>query len=203
MSKTEDVFAPAIKGKKIPVLTLDNKWHRLFTQTKPNKQILKLEAELNELLKKQGGANQDIKKIKQLKKKLMKEIVEHADDATTGKNKKAEKKLEDNKRLINECNEKLEESEELLLEIPGQIDAVNKQLMLKTMEVCYETLRQNKKEIDETAVWIEEVRNELKKRLIRKQEQEIMNQELYAYMHDIFGADVIDMFDMQYLKKEE
>lgn len=203
MSKTEDVFAPAIKGKKIPVLTLDNKWHRLFTQTKPNKQILKLEAELNELLKKQGGANQDMKKIKQLKKKLMKEIVEHADDATTGKNKKAEKKLEDNKRLINECNEKLEECEELLLEIPGQIDAVNKQLMLKTMEVCYETLRQNKKEIDETAVWIEEVRNELKKRLIRKQEQEIMNQELYAYMHDIFGADVIDMFDMQYLKKEE
>lgn len=203
MSKTEDVFAPAIKGKKIPVLTLDNKWHRLFTQTKPNKQILKLEAELNELLKKQGGANQDMKKIKQLKKKLMKEIVEHADDATTGKNKKAEKKLEDNKRLINECNEKLEECEELLLEIPGKIDAVNKQLMLKTMEVCYETLRQNKKEIDETAVWIEEVRNELKKRLIRKQEQEIMNQELYAYMHDIFGADVIDMFDMQYLKKEE
>lgn len=203
MSKTEDVFAPAIKGKKIPVLTLDNKWHRLFTQTKPNKQILKLEAELNELLKKQGGANQDMKKIKQLKKKLMEEIVEHADDATTGKNKKAEKKLEDNKRLINECNEKLQECEELLLEIPGQIDAVNKQLMLKTMEVCYETLRQNKKEIDETAVWIEEVRNELKKRLIRKQEQEMMNQELYAYMHDIFGADVIDMFDMQYLKKEE
>jgi len=203
MSKTEDVFAPAIKSKKIPILTLDNKWHRLFTQTKPNKQILRLETELNELLKKQGGAGQDMKKIKQLKKKLMEEIVEHADDATTGKNKKAEKKLEENKRLINECNEKLEECEEILLELPGQIDEVNKQLMLKTMEVCYETLRQNKIEIDETAVWIEEVRNELKKRLIRKQEQEIMNQELYAYMHDIFGADVIDMFDMQYLKKEE
>ena len=203
MSKTEDVFAPAIKEKKIPILTLDNKWHRLFTQTRPNKQILKLEAELNELLKKQGGAGQDIKKIKKLKKKLMEEIVEHAEDATTGKSKKAEKKLEDNKRLINECNEKLEECEEILLELPAQIDAVNKQLMLKTMEVCYETLRQNKEEIDETTVWIEEVRNELKRRLIRKQEQEIMNQELYAYMHDIFGADVIDMFDMQYLKKDE
>jgi len=203
MSKTEDVFAPAIKSKKIPILTLDNKWHRLFTQTKPNKQILRLETELNELLKKQGGAGKDMKKIKQLKKKLMEEIVEHADDATTGKNKKAKKELEENKRLINECNEKLEECEEILLELPGQIDEVNKQLMLKTMEVCYETLRQNKIEIDETTVWIEEVRNELKKQLIRKQEQEIMNQELYAYMHDIFGADVIDMFDMQYLKKEE
>ena len=64
MSKTEDVFAPAIKGKKIPILTLDNKWHQLFTQTGTNKQILKLEEELNGLLKKQGGAGQDMKKIK-------------------------------------------------------------------------------------------------------------------------------------------
>lgn len=203
MSKAEDVFAPAIKGKKIPVLTLDNKWHQLFTQTRPNKQILKLEEELNSLLKKQGGAGQDMKKIKKLKKQLMDEIVEKADDAATGKDKKAEKKLEENKRLINECNEKIAECEELLIELPGQIDKVNKQLMLKTMEVCYETLKKNKEEIDETALWIEQVRTELKTRLIRKQEQEIMNQELYAYMHDIFGADVIDMFDMQYLKKEE
>lgn len=203
MSKTEDVFAPAIKGKKIPILTLDNKWHQLFTQTGTNKQILKLEEELNSLLKKQGGAGQDMKKIKKLKKKLMEEIVEYADEATTGKDKKAEKKLEDNKRLINECNEKLAECEELLIELPGQIDKVNKQLMLKTMEVCYDTLKENKEEIDRTTVWIEQVRTELKERLIRKQEQEMMNQELYAYMHDIFGADVIDMFDMQYLKKNE
>ena len=71
------------------------------------------------------------------------------------------------------------------------------------MEVCYDTLKENKEEIDRTTVWIEQVRTELKERLIRKQEQEMMNQELYAYMHDIFGADVIDMFDMQYLKKNE
>ncbi|MBQ2936745.1 MAG: hypothetical protein IJ029_04950 [Lachnospiraceae bacterium] len=203
MSKTEDVFAPAIKGKKIPILTLDNKWHQLFTQTGTNKQILKLEEELNGLLKKQGGAGQDMKKIKKLKKKLMDEIVEYADDAASGRDKKAEKKLEENKRLINECNEKLDECEELLAVLPRQIDKVNKQLMLKTMEVCYDTLKENKEEIDRTTVWIEQVRTELKERLIRKQEQEMMNQELYAYMHDIFGADVIDMFDMQYLKKNE
>ena len=130
MSKTEDVFAPAIKGKKIPILTLDNKWHQLFTQTGTNKQILKLEEELNGLLKKQGGAGQDMKKIKKLKKKLMDEIVEYADDAASGRDKKAEKKLEENKRLINECNEKLDECEELLAVLPRQIDKVNKQLML-------------------------------------------------------------------------
>lgn len=203
MSKTEDIFTPALDGKKIPILTLDNKWHQLFTQTGANKQIQKLEQELNELLKKQGGANHDAKKIRQLKKKLMEEIMEHAEDAATGRDKKAEKKQEENKRLINDCNEKLAECEVLLRELPIQIEQVNKQLMLKTMESCYETLRLNKREIDEADVWIEQMREELKNRLIRKQEQEAVNQELYAYMHDIFGADVIDMFDMQYLKKEQ
>ena len=38
---------------------------------------------------------------------------------------------------------------------------------------------------------------------MKKQEQEQMNQELYAYMHDIFGADVINIFDMEYMQKEK
>lgn len=203
MSKSDEIFKEAINKKRIPILTLDNKWHKLFTQKKPNRQVLKLEEELNELLKLQGKANQDIKNIKKLKKKLMAEIVENADSASSGKDKKAQEKQDENKRLINECNEKIEECEDILLELPARIDDVNKKLMLLTMEVCYETLKKNKKEIDETTEWITRIREELKERLIQKQEQEYMNQELYSYMHDIFGADVIDMFDIQYLKKDD
>lgn len=203
MSKSDEKFKAALDGKKIPILTLDNKWHQLFTKTDPDKQLLKLQDELNELMKRQGKAGTEIKKIKALKKKLMDEIVEKADEASSGKDKKAESKIEENKRLIGECNEKLEEYEDELIELPGQIDNVNKKLMLKTMDVCYDTLKRNKAEIEETAKWITTVRIELKKRLIRKQEQELLNQELYTYMHNIFGADVIDVFDMEYLNKEE
>ena len=42
------------------------------------------------------------------------------------------------------------------------------------------------------------MRIELKKKVIRKQEKERKNQALYSYMHDIFGADVIEIFDMKY-----
>lgn len=203
MSKSDEKFKAALDGKKIPILTLDNKWHQLFTKTDPDKQLLKLQDELNELMKRQGKAGTEIKKIKALKKKLMDEIVEKADEASSGKDKKAESKIEENKRLIGECNEKLEEYEDELIELPGQIDNINKKLMLKTMDVCYDTLKRNKAEIEETAKWITTVRIELKKRLIRKQEQELLNQELYTYMHNIFGADVIDVFDMEYLNKEE
>ena len=34
--------------------------------------------------------------------------------------------------------------------------------------------------------------------MIRKQEREWLNQEMYAYMHDIFGPEVIEIFDMTY-----
>lgn len=203
MSKSDEKFKAALEGKKIPILILDNKWHQLFTKTEPDKQLLKLQEELNELMKRQGKAGTEIKKIKALKKKLMDEIVEKADEASSGRDKKAESKIEENKRLINECNEKLEEYEDELIELPRRIDSVNKRLMLKTMDVCYDTLKRNKAEIDDTSKWITAVRIELKKRLIRKQEQELLNQELYTYMHNIFGADVIDVFDMEYLNKEE
>lgn len=198
MSRKDEIYSPALKEKKIPILTLDNKWHRLFTQTNPNKTILRLEEELNDLLKKQGKATTESKDIKRLKKKLMQEIVENAEGTAEGNNQKALKKMEDNKRLINECNERLTMYEDQLIELPGEIDRVNRELMLQTMDICYDTLKTNETEIEETAQWVAAIRVELKKRLIRKQEMEQMNQELYSYMHDIFGAEVIEIFDMKY-----
>lgn len=198
MSRKDEIYSPALKEKKIPILTLDNKWHRLFTQTNPNKTILRLEEELNDLLKKQGKATTESKDIKRLKKKLMQEIVENAEGTAEGNNQKALKKMEDNKRLINECNERLTMYEDQLIELPREIDRVNRELMLQTMDICYDTLKTNETEIEETAKWVAAIRVELKKRLIRKQEIEQMNQELYSYMHDIFGAEVIEIFDMKY-----
>ncbi len=131
----------------------------------------------------------------------MQEIVENAEGTAEGNDEKALKKMEDNKRLINECNERLTMYEDQLIELPREIDRVNRELMLQTMDICYDTLKANEAEIEETAKWVAAFRVELKKRLIRKQEKEQMNQELYSYMHDIFGAEVIEIFDMKYEKE--
>lgn len=202
MSKNDEVFKAAISSKKIPVLTLDNKWHQLFTKMEPDKRLKKLENEMNDLIKKQGKANTEMKGLKKLKKRLMEEIVRFADDVANGRDKKAEDKLEENKLLINECKEKIADYEDQLIELPGEIDRVNKELMLKTMEMCYDTLKKNKTEIDEAAQWISVMREELKRRLIKKQEQEQLNQDIYKYMNSIFGPDVINMFDLQYMNQE-
>lgn len=201
MSRTEEIYRPAVEAKNIPLLTLDNKWHKLFTQTQPDKTITRLEKELNELIKRQSKVKSEADKIRALKKKLMKEIVDNAQEASIANGEKAQKKAEENTRLINECNEKMDGYKEELRELPKRIEKVNTELMLHTMEICYDRIKQNEKEINETTQWITKIRIELKKRLIRKQEQEQMNQALYTYMHAIFGAEVLELFDMEYQEK--
>lgn len=203
MSRVEEVYKPALTGKKLPVLTLDNKWHKLFTQAESNSRITELEQELNNLLKRQGKLNNEIKEIHKLKAKLMDEIVTLMPEGGKQPDKQSAKKLEENKRLINECNEKLESHQDELLDLPKEIDRINYDLMLCTMEVCYDKIKENTQEIDEIAEWINKIRIELKKNVIRKQEKEINNQMLYSYMHDIFGADVIEIFDMTYNPEEK
>lgn len=201
----DEIYEKALKGKRVPVLTLDNKWHRLFSMMEPDKILKETENELNTLLKRQGKLNTESKSIKAIKKKLMDEIVQLMDS----NDKSSEKKVEENRRLIEECNEKLEEYQDELLDIPVLINEVNHRLMIRTMELCYDLLQSNTTEIQEISEWIAKIRVDLKKNIVRKQEKEIKNFELYSYMHDIFGADVIEIFDLKYnpmetmLKKKE
>lgn len=194
MGKSEEEYKMAMAGKKIPVLTLDHKWHRLFTQVDSNSEIKELENELNELLKRQGKVNTETKEIKKLKSKLMEELaLSSMDSGDTD-----DTSIEEKKRLIEECNEKLDSYQEENLDLPAKINEINKKLMLETMEVCYDDISEGTKEIEEISAWIDEVRVELKKNVIRKQEKQQRIQDLYSYMHDIFGAEVIELFDMKY-----
>ena len=42
MANKEKTYEQALKGKRIPVLTLDNKWYRLFTMMEPDPELKRL-----------------------------------------------------------------------------------------------------------------------------------------------------------------
>ena len=165
--------------------------------------ILDKVKQLNDLLKRQGKLNTETKDIKALKKKLMSEIVPLVDELEQKPNKSLEKKIDENKRLIEECNEKLESYKDELMELPVSIQSTNHELMILTMEYCYDKMQSNTDEIVEIAKWITDIREELKNNLVKKQEMEYYNHQMYAYMHDIFGAEVINLFDMKYNPLEQ
>ena len=192
MARSDEVFRPALQGKKIPIISLDNKWYKLMAGIEHTPHMQELEEQLKNLLKRQGKINTDLKAINKAKAKLRDEIV-NAMDEEGGKEKQEEFSAQ-----INVLNKQMEEYQDELLDLPKQIDAVNSELMLETMEICYTVIAENTQHINEIADWIANIRVELKKNVVRKQECELKNQQMYTYMHDIFGPDVIDMFDMKY-----
>lgn len=197
--KSDEEFRAAIAGKQVPILVLDQKWHRLFAVHGKTDEIKEAESRLNALLARQGKLNTDLKEFKNLKNKLMDSIVQNMDGTTESRMDAArEKKLDEDKRLIEEVNQKIDDSEDELLEIPGQIRDANSELMILSLNYFYDKLRVNQEESKEIDEWIKQVRIDLKKNIIRKQNRDINNREIYAYLHDILGAEILDLFDIQY-----
>ena len=200
MAKDDKVYSAALEGKSIPILTLDDKWHQLFTQTEMTPEIESLAEELNTLVDRDAKIRTETKKIKKLKKTLLSEIVPLRDKANKSTSNKAaiEKEISERTRLINECNDKLDGHNDELMDLSRQIYDVDYKLMIETMNACYETLHSNTEYIKGLDEWISKVRVELKKNVIYLQEAEMENYNLYSYMHQIFGPEVIDLFDLKY-----
>ena len=182
-----------IQKTRIPIVILDQKWHQIFLVHGKTDEIEAKEKELADLLAKQGKLNTEMRDLKKVKQKLMDDIVQNTDERGTVDQKKAE----DNKRLIGEVNEKLESLEDALLELPRQIKEVNDALMLLTMDYCYDTFRLNEQEIKDITAWITQVRHDLKVNVVKKQNREINTRQIYSYLNDVFGPDVVNMFDLQ------
>jgi hypothetical protein len=202
-------FKKALNGKKVPLLVLDHKWHHLFQGEEKPEEMAEYEKLVNEYLQQQGSATQQLKELKKLKNTLMQNIVDNMDGADARKEDSIQsKKLTETKRLIEEANEKMEELEDSLIELPRLLKEANTQLMVSGMAYIYEKLHTNSTESAVIAEWIEKVRIELKKKIIRKQYCDMKNKEMFQYMNAILGAEVLDVFDIQYdenfeLKKPE
>ncbi len=197
-NKTNE-FQAAVIGKNVPTLTLDNKWHKLMAEVGKTKEMEKIEEKLNDLIKQQGKITNELKDLKKIKTNLMNEIVSNMDGADgNAVDSAAQKKLDDNKRLINEINDKVEAYNDDMLDLPKQINELNTELMLLTMEESYKVIRSNSKDIEEIGGWIKSMRMELKKNILHKQHMELVNVQLYSYMQGIFGPEALDLFDINY-----
>ncbi len=186
-------FESAIAKIKVPMLILDQKWHRLFALGGKPDVVKELEAKESDLLKREAELKKELKDLKKVKENLMSSVMTNME----GTSDLVSKKLDDDKRLLEECKDRIAAAEEELLDLPGQTEEINRQIMIKTMDYCYDKLRTNSSEAEEITNWIKDIRVQLKKNVIRKHNREINNKEIYSYMHDVFGMEVLNLFDMQ------
>ena len=183
-----------LKRRNIPIVSLDVKWLKLFPEEDKTPEIRRLEHELKELLKRQGKVNTELKDIRIVRDKLTQSVLNTAQDTSISEAKRL-KKQEASQRLIVEAREKQEKLEAEQEELPKLISDANNALILESVKVCYSRIDKNKRDIEKLAGWIEETRAKLKERVVLKQDKELKNKEMYAYLHDLLGPNVMEAFD--------
>ena len=194
---TEDhieIFERAVQQTRVPVLVLDQKWHRLFALSGKPDEVAEIEEELNKLLQEQGRLNEEMKELRRSKNRLMNAVVANMEGAEEGS--KEVGRLDANKDMIDEINDSIDRKNDEIAEMPERIREVNNRLMTATMLFAYERLRTNHAEAKEIGDWIANIRIELKKNIIRKQNRDINSRQIYNYMHSMFGPQVMDIFDL-------
>ena len=188
-------YLDALKNKQIPVLVLDPKWHELFPDFRKTDKIKKLEEHLLDLIKQQGQSSNDLKEYEKAKKVVMENIVNNMTDGHEPDAELRNKKQDANQKMIDEITQKTAEAQQLQRQLPAEIQIANKELLIACMDVCYRELTENTAVIEELDAWINAAREELKNRILAKQDKEMRNTELYKYMHNLLGAQIVEIFD--------
>lgn len=191
----EEKYIEALRRKRVPLLTLDSRWHQLFPDHLKTKKLAKLEKNLNKLIKKQGQTNNDIKEYEKARKVIMDNILQNMTDGHELDSPIREKKQDANQKMLEELKEKIREAEELQDRLPDEIKEADEELLFESMRICYETLITNTRGIEEEETWIQTVRAALTEHILHKQEMEIRNTETYKFMHDLLGREIVEMFD--------
>ncbi len=191
----EEKIIHSLQSKNVPLLILDEKWLEIFPEHLQNVTIRGMVSELNALLKKQGKQNDDIKGLRRYKSQMMQEIVQYmgADETAVGRLK--QRKLDKNQKKILELNEQLKETEDSLSDMPYRIRQANAQLMLESTRVCYDRFRVNKGKMQELEDEISSLREKLRLRVLEKQEREMQDEKMYAYLHSLLGVQLMEELD--------
>lgn len=187
----------ALRGKEVPVLVLDSRWHSLFPKGDKPPEVVALEAQVNDLLKRQGRLVNELKELKLAKKKLMDGIVA----GMTGSSDKDNRKKDNQQRLLLETKERIQQDSDELLGLPRQIKAANEALLIVGAKYCFERLSDGDKMLSELTTEITRLRAELNEKTDYKEELEESLDSAYSLMHSILGHDVMNLYDKGKLRK--
>lgn len=181
----------ALKGKKVPILVLDSRWHTLFPKGEKPAEIQNLEDRVNELLKRQGFLVNDLKDLKKTKKKLMEGIVAGMGEREAIRDKKSKNQ----QRLLLEIKERIQEESDELMDLPREIKRANEELLAVGASYCFECLANGDEQLEELNQEISEMRETLKEKVGYKADLEESMDSAYSLMHGLLGHDVMNLYD--------
>ena len=102
---------------------------------------------------------------------------------------------------MEQINAKVVENEDSLALLPVQIKRVNEELLLETLHCVYEQVDINRERIAVLDGYIENIRADLSRKLLEKQNREEYNHEIFSSLKDLVGMRPIDMYEETRKKK--
>ena len=106
--------------------------------------------------------------------------------------------LSKNHELVGEVNQKLQDVLQEQEALPQRIEDKNRELMLKTMFFCEKQSKKNSREITDAKEWLLSIKKELEQHIRQKRRCEAENKDIYQFLENIFGMDLLHIFQISY-----
>jgi len=187
-----------LRKNDISLLTIDERWNVLFTNTEKTPEIEKYELEITELLKEQSRLIGEAKEISIRKKTCMEKIIKLTTEAFDNNNEKAKDEMQACDKEIKRINERAIKIEERLDSIPDSIKETNLCLLELIVNVIYFKIRANQKRVAELEKLVEETRTNLKLYIDEKESLSQDDTDIYSYFHDLLGAEELEKLDKNF-----
>ena len=131
----EERYLESLRYVKVPLLTLDPRWHQLFPDHLKTRTLVHLEKQLNKLIQKQGQTNNDLKEYEKTRKIIMNNVLNNMTDGHEIDSPIRSKRQDANQKLLEELRQKTMEAEELLDRLPDEITLANQELLIESMRI--------------------------------------------------------------------
>lgn len=190
-----------LRKNNISLLILDERWNKLFASTPKTPQIEACEEKLKQLLKEEAGLTAEAKEIAASKKLNMDKIIKLTPLVFEQNDEEAKKEMQLCEREIKRINERTKRIKEVLEALPDRLKKANLELLENTVNVVYFKIRKSSKRIEELGKLIDETKARLKQYI---DEKELLSQDdtdIYAYFHDLLGAEELERLDRRFFKQ--
>lgn len=189
----EEKFLERFRGVEAPILTLDERWLTMFPEKEKTKEVLDLEKNLKAAFIYQAKLSDDLKVAEEAKRQLMERIIRNMKIAQISEEEAMLQ--EKSQEFIYELNERIDKLEREYEVMPQKIKELNEALLLESLRFCYQKMNENRKNLQIQETLIQEAKALLEDRINKKQEMQKQNENMYIFMHRLFGRRVLEIFD--------
>jgi chromosome segregation ATPase len=192
-----------LKKNDIVILTLDERWNKLFKIIPISAGVKKQQDFLNKLLGQEAGLYQEQKSIEPEKIKQMNRIMMLTEEAFDKNNEEAKKSLSESKDRIESLNKRAQELDNEIYQMKGRIREANFKLLEETVRYVYSVIEKSREKEKKLDSEIEQVKKKLKDLQAERQNLAADWTDVYSFFHTLLGSDELTKLDQLFLKPEE